>query len=331
MGIRTGAEYLAGLRDDRDVWIHGEKVADVTSHPGMNRGPQTLARFLDKQFDPTLQDVLTYEEDGERIAMSFLAPKNPEDIRRRGAAYYEWATWSNGMLGRTPDYKNASIMAFGSAAAYLGQGRTDFAKNMVAYYDDVRKGDKVLTHTLVNPQVSFDLGKEGKFSPKVALQIVKETDAGVIVNGARLLATLGPFADEIEVFPSTLLKAEADNIPFAIAFALPVNTPGLRMICRDSYDHGKSHFDAPLSSRYEELDAVVIFENVLVPWKRVFMYRDPGLCNRAFSETNAIVHMMHQVAAGKLAKAEFAVGLLCAMARATGKDMDCRKRSRLSV
>lgn len=330
MGIRTGAEYLAGLRDDRDVWIHGEKVADVTSHPGMNRGPQTLARFLDKQFDPTLQDVLTYKEDGERIAMSFLAPKSPEDIRRRGAAYYEWATWSNGMLGRTPDYKNASIMAFGSAAAYLGQGRTDFAKNMVAYYDDVRKGDKVLTHTLVNPQVSFDLGKEGKFSPKVALQIVKETDAGVIVNGARLLATLGPFADEIEVFPSTLLKAEADNIPFAIAFALPVNTPGLRMICRDSYDHGKSHFDAPLSSRYEELDAVVIFENVLVPWKRVFMYRDPGLCNRAFSETNAIVHMMHQVAAGKLAKAEFAVGLLCAMARATGKDKDMAVKGRIA-
>jgi 4-hydroxyphenylacetate 3-monooxygenase len=322
MGIRTGEEYLANLRDDREVWIHGDRVADVTAHPGMSRGPRTLAQFLDKQFDPGLRDVLTYEEDGERIAMSFLPPKSREDIRRRGVAYYEWARWSNGMLGRTPDYKNASIMAFGTAAAYLGQGRTDFEANMLAYYDEVRKGDKVLTHTLVNPAVSFDMAKEGKFSGQVALQIVKETDAGVIVNGARLLATLGPFADEIEVFPSTLLKAEDGNIPFAIAFALPVNTPGMRMICRDTYDHGKSHFDAPLSSRYEELDAVVIFENVLVPWERVFMYKDPALCNRAFAETNAVVHMMHQVAAGKLAKSEFAVGLLCAMARATGKDKD---------
>lgn len=330
MGIRTGAQYLAGLRDDREVWIHGERVADVTTHPGMGRGPRTLARFLDKQFDPALADILTYEEDGERIAMSFLTPKSPEDVRRRGAAFYEWATWSNGMLGRTPDYKNASIMAFGSAAAYLGQGRTDFTANMVAYYDEVRKGDKVLTHTLVNPQISFDLAKEGKYSGKVALQIVRETDAGVIVNGARLLATLGPFADEIEVFPSTLLKASDENLPFAIAFALPVNTPGLRMICRDTYDHGKSHFDAPLSSRYEELDAVVIFENVLVPWERVFMYRDPALCNRAFSETNAVLHMMHQVAAGKLAKAEFAVGLLCAMARATGKDKDMAVKGQIA-
>ncbi|MBL4720457.1 MAG: 4-hydroxyphenylacetate 3-monooxygenase, oxygenase component [Alphaproteobacteria bacterium] len=330
MGIRTGDAYLAGLRDDREIWIHGQRVDDVTTHPGMARGPRTLARFMDKQFDPALSDLITYEEDGERIAMSFLPPKTPEDLRRRGAAYYEWARWSNGMLGRTPDYKNASIMAFGTAAEFLGQGRSDFAANMRAYYDEVRKGDKVLTHTLVNPQISLELAREGKYSGDVALKIVKETDAGVIVNGARLLATLGPFADEIEVFPSTLLKASDENEPFAIAFALPVSTPGLRMICRDTYDHGKSHFDAPLSSRYEELDAVVIFENVLVPWERVFMYRDPTLCNQAFAKSNAIVHMMHQVAAGKLAKAEFVVGLLCAMARATNKDKDMAVKGQIA-
>jgi 4-hydroxyphenylacetate 3-monooxygenase len=320
MGIRTGEAYLAGLRDDREIWIHGKRVEDVTTHPGMGRGPRTLARFLDKQFDPALSDILTYEEDGERIAMSFLPPKSPDDVRRRGAAYYEWARWSNGMLGRTPDYKNASIMAFGTAAEFLGQGRTDYASNMRDYYKDVRTGDKVLTHTLVNPQISLELAREGKFSGDVALKIIKETDAGVIVSGARLLATLGPFADEIEVFPSTLLKASDENEPFAIAFAVPVSTPGLRMICRDSYDHGKTPFDAPLSSRYEELDAVVIFDNVLVPWERIFMYRDPSLCNQAFTESNAVLHMMHQVTAGKLAKAEFVVGLLCAMAHATNKD-----------
>ena len=81
--------------------------------------------------------------------------------------------------------------------------------------------------------------------------MVKETDAGSIVKGARLLATLGPLADEIEVFPSTLLKGSEENIPFAFAFALPIATKGLKLITRDSYDHGKSHFDAPLSSRFE--------------------------------------------------------------------------------
>ncbi|NNC77643.1 MAG: 4-hydroxyphenylacetate 3-monooxygenase, oxygenase component, partial [Woeseiaceae bacterium] len=180
----------------------------------------------------------------------------------------------------------------------------------------------VLTHTLINPTFNFAQAKEGKYDARVALEVVKETDAGIVVNGARLLATLGPHADEIEVFPSTLLKGSEENIPFAFAFAIPISTKGVRLICRDTYDHGKSTFDAPLASRFEEMDAVVIFENVLVPWERVFMYRDPLLCNRAFADTNAVIHMMHQVVCGKLAKAEFIVGLLCAMAKATGKDKD---------
>jgi len=234
-GIRTGKQYLAGLQDDRDVWIQGEKVKDVTEHPGLSRGAHTLAGFLDRQFDPKLQDKITYEENGKRYAM------------RRGDAFYEWATWSNGMFGRTPDYKNASVMAFSSAADFLAEGRPEFGENMKRYYEYVRNNDKVLTHTLVNPTFNHAQAKLGKYDEKVALQIVKETDEGIVVNGARLLATLGPHSDEIEVFPSTLLKASDENIPFAFAFAIPINTPGLRLICRDTYDHGKSTFDAPWS------------------------------------------------------------------------------------
>jgi 4-hydroxyphenylacetate 3-monooxygenase len=321
-GIRNGQQYLDGLRDGRQVWLHGRRVEDVTTEPGLCRGAHTLAGFMDRQFDPARRDLLTYEEDGKRYGMSFLVPRSQADVARRGAAFYEWATWSNGMFGRTPDYKNASVMAFAAGADFLAQGRPEFADNMRRYYQYVRDHDKVLTHTLVNPTFSHAQFKDGKYSDKVALQIVKETDAGIIVNGARLLATLGPHADEIEVFPSTLLTAAPENMPFAFAFALPVATPGIRLLCRDSYDLGQSHFDAPLASRFEEMDAVVVFDNVLVPWERVFMYREPLLCNRAFAETNAVIHMMHQVACGKLAKAEFIVGLLCAMARATGKDKD---------
>ena len=321
-GIRNGKQYLEGLRDDRDVWIHGEKVRDVTAHPGLSRGAETLAGFMDKQFDPKLSDLITYEEDGSRFATSYMIPKSQEDIVRRGDSFYEWATWSNGMFGRTPDYKNASVMAFAAGAEFLAEGRPEFVQNMRDYYQYIKTNDKVLTHTLVNPTFNFAQAKEGKYDEKVALQVVKETDEGIVVNGARLLATLGPHSDEIEVFPSTLLKASEENIPFAFAFAIPANTKGIRMICRDTYDHGKANYDAPLASRFEEMDAVVIFNNVLVPWERVFMYREPLLCNRAFAETNAVIHMMHQVVCGKLAKAEFIVGLLCAMANATGKDKD---------
>ena len=324
MALRTGQAYLDGLRDNREVWIEGERVADVTCHPGLMRGAQTLADFMDRQHDPRFQDQLSWVDDtGERCALSFLIPRSVEDIKKRGAAFRIWADWSAGMFGRTPDYKNASITAFAAARDFLKQeGQADFAANMVNFYDHVRRSDKVLTHTLVNPQKNFDLAKAGKFTEEVALHVVRETDAGMIVRGARLLATLGPTADEIEVFPSTVLKAHDDNVPFAFAFALPIATEGLKLICRDSYDHGKSRFDAPLSARFEEMDAVVVFDDVLVPWERVFMYGDPAQCNVAFAETGAVVHMMHQVACGKLAKAEFFVGLLCAMARATNRDKD---------
>ena len=336
-GVRRASEYLAGLQDDREVWTAGGRIKDVTTHPATRRGAATLAGFLERQSSPELVDKLTYEDDdGDRCAMAFMVPKSKEDVKRRGAAYYEWATWSHGMFGRTPDYKNASLMSFAAAAPWLDQGverglgQAEFSANMVNYYNHVRKNDLVLTHTLVNPQKAHAVAIEGKYDDEVALHVVKETDAGIIVKGARLLATLGPTADEIEVFPSTLLRGSEENIPFAFAFALPIATPGLKLLARDTYDHGKSTFDAPLSSRFEEMDAVVIFDNVLVPWERLFMYREPLLCNQAFAQTNAVTHMMHQVACGKLAKAEFMVGLMTAIARATGRDKDLHTKGQIS-
>ena len=333
-GIRTGAEYIAGLQDDREIWTQGKRVKDVTSEPGMSRGVSSLAGFLDNQHNDKYRDKVTYvDEDGIRCPLSFKTTKSKQDNLDRGKAYYEWATWSHGMFGRTPDYKNASLMSFAAARSFLDQGtkgNAEFSKNMLDFYNYARTNDQILTHTLINPSVSHKQAAAGIYNDQVALHVVKETDAGIIVTGARLLATLGPFADEIEVFPSTVLKADPANIPFAFAFAIPIATPGLKLICRDTYDNGKSNFDAPLSSRFEEMDAVVIFDNVLVPWERIFMYGQPELCNRAFADTNAVVHMAHQVACGKLAKAEFLTGILCAIAKATGRDKDLAMKGMIS-
>jgi len=119
-----------------------------------------------------------------------MKPKSKADIKSKGQAYYEWAKWSAGMFGRTPDYKNASLMSFASATSFLAQGtkgNADFAQNMTDFYDHVRTNDKVLTHTLVNPQVSHAQAAAGKFNADVALHVTKETDAGIYVTGARLL------------------------------------------------------------------------------------------------------------------------------------------------
>jgi 4-hydroxyphenylacetate 3-monooxygenase len=322
MGLSTGHEFLDRLRDDREVWLAGERVADVTAHPGLARGARTLAALFDRQHAPELGDTLTFSEDGRRFGMAFLLPRQATDIVRRGAALYDWAQWSGGMLGRTPDYLSGSFMAFAGAADFFAQDHADRADNVLAYYEHLREHDLALTHTLVNPSYNRMQSMQGRPSEEVALRVVEETDAGLVVSGARLLATLGPFADEIAVFPSTVLKADESSRRFAFGFAIPNATRGLKFICRDSYDHGKSLFDAPLAGRYEEMDCLVIFDRVLVPWDRVFLYDKPSLCNEVYARTNAVVHMMHQVACKNLAKAEFIVGLLCAICRASDKDKD---------
>jgi 4-hydroxyphenylacetate 3-monooxygenase len=213
-------------------------------------------------------------------------------------------------------------MAFASAAEFFGSAGSDFATNIRNYFEHIRRNDLALTHTLLNPSFNREVTAAGRASEEVALHVVEENDSGLIVSGARLLATLGPLADEIAVFPSTVLKADASSRAFAFGFAIPNATAGLKFICRDSYDLGQPLFDQPLAGRYEEMDCLVLFDRVQVPWERVFLYDSPDQCNRAYAETNAVVHMMHQVCAKNVAKAEFIVGLLCAICHANNGDSD---------
>jgi 4-hydroxyphenylacetate 3-monooxygenase len=147
--------------------------------------------------------------------------------------------------------------------------------------------------------------------------VVERERDGIIVNGCRMLATLGPLAEEILVFPSTVLKAEPAAAPFALAFALPCNAKGLKFLCRDAYDAGRPRFDTPLSSRFDEMDCVVIFDQVKVPWERVFVCGNVERANALFGATNAVVHLMHQVVVKNVAKSEFLLGLAARIAQAS--------------
>ncbi|MEV5481505.1 MULTISPECIES: 4-hydroxyphenylacetate 3-monooxygenase, oxygenase component [Streptomyces] len=322
MGARTAQEYLAGLNDGREVWLGGESVKDVTSHPALRRGASSIGAWLDRQHEAELRDVLTFPspESGDRVATSFLRPVTQEDLGKRSAAFLEAARWSGGMLGRTPDYLNSSFMALASASEFFTAVNPEFGRNIEAYFRHLRENDIVLTHTLVNPSVNRRLTDQGIPSAQVALHIVRHTDRGIVVRGARLLATLGPLADELVVFPSTSLKDDPSSTRYAFAFAVPCATSGLRFLCRDSYDTGRPVFDAPLSARFEEMDAVVVFDDVEVPWERIFLLEDPSSCNAVHSATNSLIHMMHQVVCKNIAKAEFMVGLLCAMTGANQRD-----------
>jgi 4-hydroxyphenylacetate 3-monooxygenase len=320
MPARTGQEYVEALNERAiRVEIEGEchtgRVAEI---PQLRNVVRTYAELFDLQHDPAHRDVLTYDSptSGDRVGMSFLQPQSADDVVRRREGMRVWAEHSHGHLGRTGDYCNASIMAMAAAADWFGQDDPKFAENVRAYYEHVRENDLLLTHTLVLPQANRSVGPSMQKTKTLAASIVDRNDNGIVIRGARILATIGPFADEILVMPSTVLKGTSDDAPYSFAFAIPCDTPGLRFLCRESFDLGRSHFDHPLASRFEEIDAVVVFDDVLVPWERCFIVGQPELCNGIYSETSAAAHMTHQVVTRTRTKTEFVLGLVSLLTEA---------------
>ena len=321
MPARSGDQYLQGLRRrPAEVWLGGQRVADVTSHPGLSSGARSVAALYDMQLDPEHLEGMTYPlpGSGERVGMSFITPRTQQDLEDRRGMMERWARSSGGMLGRTPDYLNVILMACAAAAEFFGGNRPEFARNAVDYYEHVRDNDLTLTHTLVNVRRTRSSQGTTSTDEEVALHVTDERAEGIVVNGARVLATLGPLSDEILVFPSTVLRTTQDAEKYAFAFCVPCDTPGLKLICRESFDLGRSSFDHPLGSRFEEMDALVIFDEVLVPWERVFLLGDVDLCNSLFKATGAEPHMMHQVITKNVAKSEFLLGVACLMVEALG-------------
>ena len=321
MAARTGGQYLQGLRDqEREVWLGGERVKDVTTHPGLRNGAQAIAGLYDMQHDPELREAMTYVSptSGERVGLSFIVPRTRQDLEQRRTMMLHWARATCGMMGRSPDFMNVTFAAWAAASSYFGRGRTQFAENIQRYYEYISENDLTLTHSLINLQRSRTLTGVFNLEQGTALQVVRETDAGIVVHGARILATLGPLADEIAVYSPRVARHTETHSPFALNFAIPCGTPGLRFLCRESFDLGRSHFDHPLGSRFEEMDCIAFFDDVLVPWERVFVLGDVNLINGTAMATGSSMHSAHQGAAKNLAKCEFVLGVALLMTRALG-------------
>jgi 4-hydroxyphenylacetate 3-monooxygenase len=322
MPARTGAEFLDRLAGARThVEIQGETLTGgVAAHPAFRNVVRSYAELYDMQHDPACRDVLTYPSPstGEPVATSFLIPRTAADLERRRRAFKLWADRSFGMLGRAGDYLNSALMGLASAAGWFGQADAAFARNVVAYYEKVREEDLLCTHTLIPPQANRAVAGSQQGAGALMAHVVREDDNGIVVRGARMLATIGPFADELLVFPSTVLRGTEEDKPYSFAFAIPSDAPGLRYIAREPLDYGRSHFDHPLGSRFDEPDAVVVFDDVHVPYERCFTLGDPELCNGFYTATSAINHMTHQVVARTTAKTEFILGAANSLVEAIG-------------
>lgn len=323
MGIRNGKQYLDSLDDGRQLWIDGELVTKVIKDRRFAAAAYTMAELYDMQSDQALVARMTYSSpsSGQPVGLSFIQPKTVDDLVRRRDMVKTWMDATCGMFGRSPDFMNITLTGFACAKEVFGQSDPKFSRNIWNYYEYCRENDIAMTHTLINPQVDRSKPVE-KQEKDLAAKIVKETDAGIVVTGARMVSTLCAYSHDLLVMPSTYLANSEEARPYAFGFSVPVNAAGLRFICRPSviHDNPGSPMDYPLSSRLDETDAMVVFDNVLIPWERVFIYRDAEMCNGLYNRTGAMPQIMHQFSTKNLAKAEFMMALAFAIARSTKVD-----------
>ena len=225
MAARTGREYLDGLRDSRSVWVNGEAVCDVTESELFRGSLAGMAGYFDWQHK--FAETCIIESDLGICNVSHLIPKSANDLKQRREGLYQLAKYSVGMLGRTPDYVNVTFAGFaGQPSIWKQEGNEAGYENLCRFQREIAEKDLSLTHTIVHPIVDKRVPDYEGVNQQLALRKVGETSDSIIVSGARILATLGPFADELAVYPGHPIPPSQPDI--AIAFSVPMNAPGLK-------------------------------------------------------------------------------------------------------
>ncbi|MED4601937.1 4-hydroxyphenylacetate 3-hydroxylase N-terminal domain-containing protein [Paenibacillus validus] len=282
--MMNGKEYLESLNDGRVVYLNGKKIEDVTTHPAYQNSARSIKRMYDSLHDPEKASILTTKtEEGYVTQKFFKAPTSAQELLESRNAVAEWSRLSFGFMGRTPDYK-ASFTAHLGAFSDFYKG---FEGNAQRWYDKTVRENTFCNHTLVNPQV--DRSKPLHENKDVFVRAVDERDDGIIVSGAKLVGTAAALThyNFVSNYGATDLgDGDQSN---ALIFFVPMNAPGLKMISRQSYELAAATngtpFDYPLSSRFDENDAVIVLDNVFIPWEDVLTYKNLEITNNFFVQT----------------------------------------------
>ena len=295
LGAITGQRFIESLRDGREVWLDGERVQDVTTHPALTGMVHELARIYDLQHSAAFGEQMTFvsPDTGNRCSLSWQLPTSPEDLslKRRNSEIWNEQSW--GQLGRSPDILAPHIITLYNsrdALAAVKNPHCDFGENISNYHRFCMENDLFLTHALGDPQVDRSEQPQNEqravLEEDIALHVVEETNEGVIVHGAKQLATAAPISNETYVSLSATFVRRADP-RFVLAFSIPTSSQGLKILCREPVSQFPGSFGHPLGALYDEQDSMLFFENVLVPWDRLFMlYEATPLLQRLGSNVN---------------------------------------------
>jgi 4-hydroxyphenylacetate 3-monooxygenase len=306
--MRSGSDYLASLKDDREIYVDGERAHDVATHPAFAPIATTMAELFDLAADPANDMTYTSPETGAEANRVYSIPRSQADLVARRKAIETWARHTHGWVGRSPDHVASFLAGFAAHPEAFATEPHDLAANVVNYHKRVLNESRFVSYAIIPPQVSRATTAhdwEGEF---IQVGVVAERDEGIVVRGAQMLATAAAVADDI--FISCIKPLTPEDRDFALGFTVPVGTPGLKLYCRRPYaPAASSHYDYPLSTRYDETDALVVFDDVLIPWEQVFVDRDVAGLRRQFFDTGAHVLGNWQAQIRFVVKLQFIAGL----------------------
>ena len=306
---KTGAEHIKSLKDGRTVYLDGELVGDVTEHRAFRNAVRSAAALYDFQARPENLELMTFAFDGSnrRVSRAWQMPHSYDEMVQRRKALQAWAALSCGFLGRSPDHLASALIGQRMGIEVFRRRSPERAKALAGYVDYATRNDIFLTYVIINPQAerSKDWGEQKE---NLVARIVDEDSSGMTVRGAKMLGTSSIMANEVLVANLQPLKPGEEDLAFSCA--LPMNAKGLRVLSRKSYEaHAVSVYDNPLSSRFDENDALMYFDDVKVPWDRVFVHRDTDLCRAQFHDTPGHAYQNYQAQIRLSVKIAFLAGL----------------------
>ena len=315
--LLNGPSYLASLQDAREIYIYGERVPDVTKHPAFRNSCRSIARLYDALHHPQHREMLTTVDHlGHRTHKFFKPSTTAQELLEAREALITWARLSYGFMGRTPDYKAAFMASMAASPEFYAP----FDESARKWYAKYSSQCLFLNHVLINPPV--DRNRPVHEVSDVFVHVVKEQDNGVMVSGAKMLATGSAMTHATFVAQNSAVVLDKDKAKdFALVFVSPMDTPGTKLICRPSYEgNARSPFDHPLSSRFDENDAVLLFDNAFIPWENVLIYRDPERAN-AFYQQSRFVNRYNLQSGSRLGvKLDLMAGLFASAIETNGTD-----------
>lgn len=313
-GIWTGDRLIDSLRDGRTVWHEGSRV-DVASHPNFRAPLEHLAGLQDRQHRTPMQDaVTTVTQDGLRTSLSYALPETREELEQKAAASHAWMEATFGLMPRLPDFMSNVMVGLWDFRERLARINPAFADNVECFYAYCRDNDILLTHAIGDPQM--DRSVTVKENPDMALRVVTRSSEGIVVRGAKQLATLAPYCHEALVYLSPTY-ARRDLPEHVCWFSVPMNAAGLSILSRSSMA-GRRNGTSELADRYDEQDAMMFFDDVFIPFNRVFLLDDAQTALDGFWHLNKWSLYVGQIRFYH--RLRFTLGVARMAARAIGVD-----------